>query len=173
MPINPPKPGTGAQLLAQDAILLIDFEQPHHAIELSAQFGNMKRFRHVIGGAHPRGFDGALDRAVLRQNHHGGLRIDFADMLQEFQPAHLRDAQVRDHNVDRILFEDFECFLGGGGRPRVQAGVDDHVAAQIPRRVFVLNNQDADREGTVHRYRRFCSGCAHAGSPFGNPIPTR
>ena len=74
---QPAKARPRAQLLAQDAIFLIEFDGAHHALQLGAQFFNVKRLGHVIRRAQPRGFHGGLDRPVLRQHHHGDLRMSW------------------------------------------------------------------------------------------------
>src|SRR5271169_6087436 len=58
---QPSESGPGAELLAQNPILLIHFEQANDAVELGAELGNMERLGHVVGGSDPRGFDGAFD----------------------------------------------------------------------------------------------------------------
>ena len=45
------------------------------------------------------------------------LRIILANPFDEFQSADLRDLQVRNDNIDRILLKYLQRLLGGRGRP--------------------------------------------------------
>ena len=125
--------GARAKLLAQDAVLLRDFERAHDAVEFASELGNVKRLCDVVGRAHARRLDGAFDRAVLRQDHDRRLRIQIANSLEQLDAAQFGDAQVGEDDVDRILIENFERFLGGGGGSSAQSRFGDYIAAQIAR----------------------------------------
>src|SRR6266404_967410 len=57
--------------------------------------------------------DCRFDGAILREHDDRNLRIARANPLDEFQPSELRDFQIRDDDVDRILVQDIECLLRG------------------------------------------------------------
>ena len=63
------------QLLAQQAVFLVDFDGMHQAIQLGAQFLDVKRLGDVVGRAEPGGLDGRFDRPVLRQHDDREFRI--------------------------------------------------------------------------------------------------
>ncbi len=124
--------GPGAKLLAQNPIFLIHFQQTDDAVELGPEFRNMKRLRNIVGGSNPRGFHGALDRAVLGEHDHRGLRIRLANSFEEFQSSQLGNAQIGDHHVDAGLLQDFRGLLGGRGGPGAPTRFGHHVPAQVP-----------------------------------------
>lgn len=154
---QPAKSRARSKLLAQDAIFLVYFEGADHAVELPAKLGDVERLGDVIHGAHARGLHGALDRAVLRQDNHGRLRIHLPDKFKEFDSAQLRDAQIGDDDVHGILLKDFDGLFGGGRRSRLQSGIGNHVTAQISRGVLIIHNQGSNGHGPFHR----CS-CSHS-----------
>jgi hypothetical protein len=104
--------------LAQHAVFLVHVQQTNQAIQLAAQFGDVKRFGDVIRGPQTRRLHRAFNRAVLRQHQHGRLRIGAAHALPQFQPADLRQAQVRDQNIHRHLIQDFQRLLRRRGCAR-------------------------------------------------------
>ena len=75
------KTGPALQLFAQQPVFLIGFDGMHQAIELGAQFLHVKWLRNVVGRAELGGFDGRLDRSVLRQHDDRDLRIIGANSL--------------------------------------------------------------------------------------------
>ena len=128
-PIKAAETGPAAQLLAQQAIFLVHFDGMNQAVQLGAQFLHVKRFGHVVGRAEPRGLDGRRDRAVLRQHDDGGFGIVGAGSLEQLQAAKLRNLQIRDHDVDRILVQNLQRLLGGRRDVHLQPGVGGHVPA--------------------------------------------
>ncbi len=142
-----------AQLFAQDTVFLVEFDGVQQAVQLAAQLVDVEWFRHVVGSAQPCGLHGRFNRAVLRQHQHRHLRIGSPHALEEFNAPQRRHFQVGEHNVYRVLLQDFEGLLGGGRRAHKQTGFTRHVRAQISCRGFVVHNQDA-----ADGRRRFARG---------------
>src|SRR5690348_17102137 len=105
-PDQPAESGPRTQLLAQNAVFLIDFERVCHTIQLSAQLWYVKRLGHVIRSAIFRGLDGALDRAILRQHDNRSLRVVLADALQQIDAADCGNTQICNDDLDGSLIED-------------------------------------------------------------------
>jgi hypothetical protein len=89
----------------------------------------MKRFCHVVRRAGPRGLDRRREGSILRQHHDGNFGVVGAGPLQQFQAAKLRHLQIRDHDIDRILVEDFQGLLGGRRHVDLQAGIGGDIPA--------------------------------------------
>ncbi len=137
-----PKPGLLLSCSRKQAVFLIGLDGMHQAIELGAQLRHMKWLGDVIGRAKPGGFNGRLDRSVLRQHDDGNLRIIGADSLDEFKSPDLRNLQIGDHDVDGMLLEDFERLLGGRRHMNLQPRFGGHIPAKIPSGYFVVDNQE-------------------------------
>ncbi len=152
-PDQPPESRARAQRLPQDPVFLVHIDHPDHPVDLAAQLRNVKRLGDVIRRAQPRRFHRAFDGPVLRQHQHRGLRKILPHPFQQLQPAHLWHAQVRNQNFHRPLVQDFQRLLGGRSRPGSQPGIVNHVAAQISRRVLIINNQNGRRRRPLRRHR--------------------
>ena len=137
------KTGPALQLLAQQPVFLIHLDGMHQAIQLGAQLLHMEWFRDVVGRAEPGGLDGRLDRSILRQHDDGNFRIVGANSFDQFQAANLRDLQIRDDDVDRMLVENFQRLLRGPRRMNLKPGAGSHILAEIPRGYFVVHDQQA------------------------------
>ena len=146
----------GSQLFAEDSVFLIRLEKTHETIQLAAKIGNVERLGDVVGGPHARSLHRAFNRAVLRENDHGSLRIELADALEKFQTSQLRDAQIGEYDVHRILVEYFERLLSGGSHPGTQAGIDHDLATKIPRGIFIVHDQDGYCDGVLCFTSDFC-----------------
>src|SRR5579863_865765 len=151
------KSRAGAKLLAEHPVFLSHVHQPDDPIDLAAQVGYVERLGNVIRCAEARGLDRVLDRAVLREYHHRRFRISLADAFEQLESAQLRDAQVRNQNVHRILIERIQRLFGGGCSARAQARFGDYVAAKIARRGLVVDDQHCGRDRSFEYRRCTCS----------------
>ncbi len=86
----------------------------HQPVEFGAQFLDVERLCDVVYRPEPRRLDRCLDGAILGEHDDRNLGIAHANPLDELQPSDLRDFQIRDDDVDRILVQDIERLLGGG-----------------------------------------------------------
>ncbi len=134
-------------------------------MQLAAQFRNLERLGHVIDGPHARGFHGALNGSVLRENEHGRLRIGIANALEQFDAPQLRDSQVGQHDVHGNLVEYLQRLFCSGGHSRAQPGLGGDVPAKIANLILVVNDQHGDRRRAVEGLCRSCSA-RQVDSPF-------
>jgi hypothetical protein len=100
----------------------------------------------VVRGAHARGFHGAFDGAVLGEHHHRGLRMGGPQTLEQFNAAHLGHTQIGEDDIDGKLFDNFQGLFSGGSCAGAQSGIDHHVTAEAPGGVFVVNDEDGNRD---------------------------
>ena len=123
--------GPRARLLAQNPIFLVNFQHSDDAVELGTELRTVKRLGNVVGGSVPRGFHGAVDRALLRAHDHRSLRVSLPNSFQQFQSPKLGNAQVGDHIVYAGLLEDFRSLLGSRGGASAPAGIGHHIKAHV------------------------------------------
>ena len=78
---QPAEPWPRAQLLAQQAVLLLEFHRAPHAFQPGAQLLNAEGFRHIIHGAKTSDLQGRFDCAVLGQHHDGNFRMQVVHLF--------------------------------------------------------------------------------------------
>jgi hypothetical protein len=77
------------QLLAEQPVLLLQFDSPGHAFEAGAQLFNAERFCHVVDSAHASDLHCRFNGSVLRQHDYGDLRMKAVHMFEQFHPVRL------------------------------------------------------------------------------------
>jgi hypothetical protein len=86
-----------------------------------------------------------------RQDNDRDLRVIGADSLDQIQTADLRNLQVRNHDVDRLLVQDIERLFGGRRHMDVKTCLRCHVLAEIPRRDFIVHDQQVQNRTACPR----------------------
>ena len=97
------KARAGSQLLAKNAILVVQLDALNQPLDLGAQLLHMERLGYIIFRPQPCGSHGRLDGPVLREYHHRGIRLGRADALQKLQPSQLGHLQIGHHDVEGRL----------------------------------------------------------------------
>lgn len=105
------------------------FDGMNQSIQFGAQFIDVKWFGHIVRRAQARGLDRRRDGSVLCQHHDGNFGAVGAGPLQQFQSAELRRPQICDDDVDRILVQDVERFLGCRRHLDLQTGIGRDIPA--------------------------------------------
>src|SRR5271154_1620308 len=134
--------GPGAQLLAEKTVFLLEIRGAGHALEARTQLLEEERLGDVVGGAHAGGFDGRVDRSVLREHHENNFGVGVVDTADEFEAAGPGELEVREDDIDGRLFEDVEGFLGGGHGSGAHAGLYGDVGAGFANAEFVIHDED-------------------------------
>src|SRR3984893_12858305 len=136
-----PKAGLGAQLLAQEAILLLQLDGARHTFKARAQLVRAKRLGHVVDSTESRGGDGRINGAVLRQYNYRHFAMGIVDLLQQVETAGLRQVEIGHQNIDGRSFQNIQGFFGSGHGDYFHSALDRHVGAQPPYVRFVAYHQ--------------------------------
>ncbi|MNZ34939.1 hypothetical protein D3C78_523250 [compost metagenome] len=105
----------------------------------------------VVGGTQAQGLDCIAHHAGTRYHDHRQLRRALTDLADQFQAAHLRHAQIADHEVGLVFFEDLKPLLA-------IAGLEDAEAT-----VFKIGGEACTDHVVVIDDQQRCTGFLHVG----------
>src|SRR3989449_865356 len=106
-------PAVVGQLLLQQAV----FARP---VGQQPQLLQIDRFLDVVERAKLHGLHRPLDRAVGRQHDHRDYRIELADPLEEIEPAHAGEPNVREDDIGLEALDQLERLLPGAHHLRLR-----------------------------------------------------
>src|SRR5438309_6342052 len=110
---QPAEPWPRAQLLAQQAILLLEFHRAPHAFEAGAQLLNAERLGDVIDGAKTRNLHSGFNGAVLRQHDDGNFGMLAVHLFEQLYAARSLQLQIRQEDVNGRMFQNLQRFFRG------------------------------------------------------------
>ena len=78
-------------------------------------------------------------RPPRRQDHHGGLRIDRAQLLKHLDAVHLRHSEVQQRKAGAVLLEQLEALATVQGRDNFVAVTAEHRPQQIADQPLIVH----------------------------------
>src|SRR5579871_2205031 len=84
------KTGASAQLLAEQAVFLLQLDRVHDAFEARAHFIEAKGLSDIVVGAHAGELNGGIDAAVLSEDQDRHFRMQLLDAFEKIDAAAAR-----------------------------------------------------------------------------------
>ncbi|MNF57671.1 hypothetical protein D3C84_392070 [compost metagenome] len=139
------------------AITLV-FHQQARAVQRPAyrvlEHGQVfQRLDQVIRRAQAQGFDRVVHHAGTGHHDHRGLRRKVGHLTNEFEPAHLRHAQIADHKIGLILLEYREPLLAITGLKDAEPTVFQ-IGRETRAHYFVVIDYQQRGTGFLHVGKR-------------------
>ena len=100
-----------------------------------------KGLQQEIGGARLHGFHRGLDGAESSHDDDGSLRVLAANGAQQLQPIHLRQAQIRQHQIRAV--GDLQRFFGSACFLHFETGGCELEFQDAAELLFILDYQDS------------------------------
>ena len=119
-----------------------------HLLQRREQALGAYRLEQVIDGVEVEGLHGVIVEGG--REDHGGRAGQAAEMAGEFDAVHARHADVGEHDIDRLAFEEFEGRHAVGGFARDDVGqvagdVAEQGAQALAGQRLVIDEQDFQR----------------------------
>ena len=79
-------------------------------------------------------------RPPRRQNHHGGLRIDRANLIEYLDAVHLRHAEVQQRKAWTVLLKQLQALATVRGREDFVAVAAEHDPQQVADQPLIVHH---------------------------------
>lgn len=113
--------------------------QFHGALEIR----QLERLGQVVEGPEAHRLDRGLDAAVARHHDDLGVGVMLLAVFDDFQPVHVADQEVDDHQVGGESIEGFDPFAARLDRRGVVALLPAQLRHELENSGFVVNDQDS------------------------------
>ncbi len=107
------------------------------------QLMKIERLEEVLEGTAFHGFDGGLRGGKGGDEDYGQSRVDLADTVERFQSGHVPQANVEEHDVRPVAFDQFEALRRTLGCQDGHAFRAEDLFNRIQHIGFVVDDQQA------------------------------
>jgi hypothetical protein len=112
------------------------------ALHQQAELVEVQRLLEVVGRAPPHGLYGVVHRPVGGHQHHLDRGVDPEDLRQELEARAVREAEVEEHQVGRLLAHPVDAVGSGLGDPHVVIRAGQRLRDLAAEQALVLDDQD-------------------------------